>query len=232
MCLTPVPARWLLHPVLILAAAAPVPPAAAHDPAGVDQLIRQLGSDSFRERETANKALDERGAAALPALRQALDDSDPEVRCRAARLVEAIEARLADSLRAETLAAVKALGGKVDGASGERVSFKGTNATDADLARLARLPGLRGLQRLYLSGTKISDAGLVHLQGFRELEYLSLDGTAVTDAGLVHLTRVRNLSSLHLGTARVTEEAVARLKKSLPNLVAGWVPVRVQGGVQ
>jgi HEAT repeat protein len=49
----------------------------------LDQLIRQLGSDDFDEREQAGRRLVGVGAAALPRLRQALKDSDPEIRARA-----------------------------------------------------------------------------------------------------------------------------------------------------
>ncbi len=45
----------------------------------LDQLIGQLGSRSFREREQASKQLVTTGAPALPALQRAIRDPDPEV---------------------------------------------------------------------------------------------------------------------------------------------------------
>jgi HEAT repeat protein len=52
-------------------------------PPTVDKLVEQLGSRSFAEREKATKALRERGPAALPAVRKALESKDEEVRKRA-----------------------------------------------------------------------------------------------------------------------------------------------------
>jgi formylglycine-generating enzyme required for sulfatase activity len=60
----------------------------------IDRLIRQLGSDSFAQREAAGKALEAIGTPALAALRQAAAGSaDIEVRRRAGRLVEEVRRR-------------------------------------------------------------------------------------------------------------------------------------------
>jgi uncharacterized protein (TIGR03067 family) len=60
----------------------------------IDRLIEQLGSRRFREREAASKALAEVGEPALDALRTAAkDDADPEVRRRAAQLVNRLDFR-------------------------------------------------------------------------------------------------------------------------------------------
>ena len=58
------------------------------------ELVEQLGSPRFAERERATEALARLGADALPALRAARDAKDPEVRARAAALVEKTEALL------------------------------------------------------------------------------------------------------------------------------------------
>jgi uncharacterized protein (TIGR03067 family) len=59
-----------------------------------DRLIGQLGSRKFREREAASKALAKVGEPALDALRTAAkDDADPEVRRRAAQLVNRLDFR-------------------------------------------------------------------------------------------------------------------------------------------
>src|SRR5260370_3030473 len=58
----------------------------------IAQLIRQLESKKFRERQEASRALEAAGDGALDALRQAAEKSDdPEVRFRARRLIERIE---------------------------------------------------------------------------------------------------------------------------------------------
>src|SRR5262249_54503216 len=60
----------------------------------IDRLISQLGSDKFREREAAMKALDAVGEPALDALtRAAATSPSPEMRRRAKQLIEAIEQR-------------------------------------------------------------------------------------------------------------------------------------------
>jgi hypothetical protein len=61
------------------------------DVTAIANLVKQLGSDDFREREAATKALAAIGFPALEALRKAAKDDDAEVAQRASRLVEAIE---------------------------------------------------------------------------------------------------------------------------------------------
>src|SRR5262245_20506760 len=69
------------------------PPAA--DPPSV--LAARLGSEDFRDGESAEAGLEKAGAAALPALREAVKSSDPEVRQRAAALLTKLQ-RAADSV--------------------------------------------------------------------------------------------------------------------------------------
>src|SRR5262249_15429535 len=58
----------------------------------VAQWIEQLGSESYRSRLEAESALKEQGDKALPALKQAAENSkDPEVQWRARRLVRQLE---------------------------------------------------------------------------------------------------------------------------------------------
>jgi hypothetical protein len=51
-------------------------------------LLRQLGDPSPSLREQATRALESQGDAALSDLRKALDEGDPEIRCRAAALID------------------------------------------------------------------------------------------------------------------------------------------------
>ncbi len=60
----------------------------------VAALVRQLGADTFAERNRASAALEKIGPPALPALRKALSGGDLEVRRRAKRLLDAIELRI------------------------------------------------------------------------------------------------------------------------------------------
>ena len=58
----------------------------------ISQLVRQLGSDKFKEREAAAGALFKVGKPALGALKSAAKDSgDEEIRLRAAKLILAIQ---------------------------------------------------------------------------------------------------------------------------------------------
>ena len=61
------------------------------DPARIAQLIEQMGSAEFEEREKSTVELSRIGLPALPALREALKSNDPEVRRRAADLVGKME---------------------------------------------------------------------------------------------------------------------------------------------
>jgi hypothetical protein len=76
-----------------LCAAPATSPCSAGEPAAgereIDQLIAQLGSDSFEAREAATRKLMEREDA-IPALRKALKSSDAEVAHRAGQILDAL----------------------------------------------------------------------------------------------------------------------------------------------
>ena len=61
----------------------------------IQTLIRRLGDDSFKVRQTATTELAALGSAAVPSLRRALNDPDEELRERAETLI-----RTADGLEA------------------------------------------------------------------------------------------------------------------------------------
>jgi hypothetical protein len=71
------------------------------------ELVARLGSPRFAEREAAAESLKRLGDAALPALREARSARDPEIRIRATKLREEIEAdtllKHAGPLRVELL---------------------------------------------------------------------------------------------------------------------------------
>lgn len=83
---------WVV--VLALGWAVGSMPAAAADAPSVDQLIQQLGSGKFEERDEAARRLDALGAPALDALTRAANSPDMEVRRRAATLLKSIERRV------------------------------------------------------------------------------------------------------------------------------------------
>jgi HEAT repeat protein len=61
------------------------------------RLVKQLGSENFAERQAASKALDTIGELALPALYEAIETEDVEIRRRAAKLLQRINSRLRNS---------------------------------------------------------------------------------------------------------------------------------------
>lgn len=77
--------------VLIVLAQAPAGPSSASSPAA---LVKQLGARRYAEREAATAALEKLGREALPALREARDHKDPEIRAKATALTEKIEGTL------------------------------------------------------------------------------------------------------------------------------------------
>jgi gas vesicle protein len=65
--------------------------AAAADAKQLKKLIHELGSDDFSVREKATQGLTDIGRTALPALREALQSADAEVRQRARRVMDSIQ---------------------------------------------------------------------------------------------------------------------------------------------
>src|SRR5262249_44516344 len=96
----------------------------------VPALIRQLGADSFAEREAASKALQKIGPPALAELRKALVSKDLEIRRRARRLVDAIEK--------EVYGLIRVFEGHSGGVNGVAFSPDGKQAASAD-GRAVRL---------------------------------------------------------------------------------------------
>src|ERR1051325_11261655 len=59
-----------------------------------EELAARLNSSNYDERQSAGRALDKLGAAALPVLEKALSSANLETKRRAGALLERIEARL------------------------------------------------------------------------------------------------------------------------------------------
>lgn len=67
------------------------PPAQTTPPSNFDSWIEQLGDEDFRKRDQAVQLLQAQGAAALPALRKAINHPDLEIRRRALELIPTLE---------------------------------------------------------------------------------------------------------------------------------------------
>jgi hypothetical protein len=183
-----------MFPLLLVTSA--LLPQASSEPATdsdeIDRLVRQMGSDSFTERQKASKTLEAIGEPALEALREAAGSSDAEVRRRATELVHTIESRRAAQGRARALAVVRRRGGRCEidkdspGKPVVRVILFKTRVTDDEVRQLKWLSKLRYLD---LAGTEVTDACLDGLRELRELQFLDLSGTKVTGASLIDLRK-------------------------------------------
>ncbi len=90
-----------------------------------------------------------------------------------------------------------------------------TGITDRSVALLAPAENLKMIR---LNETAITDASIDTLVKLKNLESVNLFGTKVTDAGVKKLADLPNLKSLYLWQTEVSEEAIAELKKALPEL--------------
>lgn len=72
------------------------------------------------------------------------------------------------------------------------------------------------LERVDLSGTRISNPSLVNLKDKNTIRILTLDNTAVSDAGMPHLYSLKGLTHLGLSGTSVSASAITALKNALP----------------
>lgn len=80
-------------------------PGEATNAARVAKLIRQLGDEAFEKRVAASKELETIGEPALDALgKAAASDTDPEVRKRAAQIMQAVKGRIRAAIAKKELA--------------------------------------------------------------------------------------------------------------------------------
>ena len=97
----------------------------------------------------------------------------------------------------------------------QRLDISHTQVTDAGLGHLK---GLTQLDALWLNGTQVTDAGLNASRAWPNSKGAGLAATQVTDAGLEclkGLTRLEKDFSLYAD--QVTDEGVTRLRRALPN---------------
>jgi hypothetical protein len=76
--------------------------------------------------------------------------------------------------------------------------------------------GLVNLKVLDLSQQPIGDKTLVYIRKFSYLERLDVTGTFITDAGLANLWGLNQLSHLRLGNTKVTDQGIKKLQQALP----------------
>ncbi len=88
------------------------------------------------------------------------------------------------------------------------VQFVGKRTKDKHLELLA---GATQIEKLILSFTNISDAGLVHLAELNELRVLSLFRNEITNKGVKHLVGLQKLKQLNLESTNVNDMCVQSL---------------------
>jgi hypothetical protein len=116
-------------------------------------------------------------------------------------------------------AAIEDVGGKVE--RDERAPGKPVISVwfseplkDADLDSLAAFPRL---ERLTLSKTGITDAGLARLQILTDLKSLSIAEENTTDLGLAHIAKLQQLEDLTLSSMKISVAGLKHLEM-LPHL--------------
>jgi len=84
----------------------------------------------------------------------------------------------------------------------ERIVLTRTAISDAGLVQLLRLPTLKSV---VLDWTKITDGGLHQLAALKSLQFIGLYGTAIGDAGIQELARACQLKNVYAGRTRVSD---------------------------
>ena len=86
-----------------------------------------------------------------------------------------------------------------------------------DDEELRSLKPTSSLEKAMLSNNEITDTGVKHLARFPNLKSVGLLGNPITAAGLRSLENMKRLEAVSFLADDIPEEAVARLKRSLPN---------------
>ncbi|MCP4640250.1 MAG: M48 family metalloprotease [bacterium] len=90
------------------------------------------------------------------------------------------------------------------------LALQNPETADRDLRHIEHLTGLRVL---YLSWTKVTDAGLDSVKALRDLEKLTLPGW-ITTRGVARLSSLSRLKSLHFSETQVTSDFLAMVAQN------------------
>jgi formylglycine-generating enzyme required for sulfatase activity len=88
-----------------------------------------------------------------------------------------------------------------------------SGASDDAMAHLGRMPQL---ERVSVSGEKVTDTGVKHLAGLRKLKTVCLSGTSVSDEGVRRFESLADLEQLYLTHTQVTDQGIRQLESMLP----------------
>ncbi len=170
-------------------------------------MIKQLGSDDFREREAAMESLQRIGRQALPALRIAQNSENLEVRHRAKMLLDQLDVGIQPLLnrgaRIHYYSKQKPSPVSVDG-----VEMVGTAFSDDDLMHVREFTNIKRLS--IPNASRITNAGLAHIRHLRSLESLTIGGAPIND--LSALSGLKGLENLDLAGTKITDDGLASIK--------------------
>ena len=117
--------------------------------------------------------------------------------------------------RTDDLIALGAQIKKDTGGNVIEIDLTGKPVGNSDLVLIVRHTRL---QKLWLSSTGVTDAGLIELQSMNRLRVLGLARTGITDAALKHLAAIKSLREVFIFPTKVTDGAVDELKTALPGV--------------
>ena len=202
--------------------------------------VQQLGSPSFRTRQSATRALVQTGSAAIAALESAVRSPDAEVSRRAVGiLVElclnadpetARSARAALYVHADreeppyassVMAGLRRLEERAASELqrlGAELQLRDGNCrvTFSDQwqggdAGLVHLSHLRNVTHLTFSNSDLTSEGLAFIAAHQRLEYLLFYNVSLRDESLVHLRHLKQLESLSLVNAQISSDGLKHL---------------------
>jgi beta-lactamase regulating signal transducer with metallopeptidase domain len=99
----------------------------------------------------------------------------------------------------------------------EELSVEGRNLSDETIEIAARMPNLRSLS-LDLPNSQVDREAVISLHALPKLACLNLRCLEIPDDALFAVKSLASLRSLSLGDSRVSRRALARLRRSLPDL--------------
>jgi hypothetical protein len=89
---------------------------------------------------------------------------------------------------------------------------------------LTQLMTLRRLDTLYLSRTRITNAGVLRLSQMRGLQYVCLGTIPVKDSGLHELSKLENLGTLAISLKDVSSQGLHEFRRALPKCTIKSIP--------
>jgi tetratricopeptide (TPR) repeat protein len=158
--------------------------AAQGDLERLDQLIQQLGSDDYAEREAAQKAIEVLGFEAFDALSEAELGEDAEIAARARYLVRRMQVEWAASTDSDEVRGI--LNGYSQGDDRAR---RQSIDTLSSLPNAEGLPALARLVRFESAPLRSKQAAIRAVEGLRRLKSIDADVVDAVDRTLGQSTR-------------------------------------------